>query len=146
LASKQRVESRKNIKALRNKAAAEERAKNQKVLNIPKEKVPNIPKEPRVRISCPVQQQKKISEQRLSRVDNRVSEDESAYSSSNRNIAEISLAVPKNLSFEEKINRDAVNYEVRNIFCNDLFYYNLVSLFCGFFVFGNFASFIVVHC
>ncbi len=98
--SKQRVTSRKEIKALRTKAAAEQRVKLAK--------------------KTPEQLEKDINNQRLSRVDFRISADESAYSVLNTNIAKNNTHTEKSernirmggISFEEKINRDARNYEV----------------------------------
>jgi outer membrane biosynthesis protein TonB len=128
--SKERVASRKEIKALRNKAAAEERAKLPKLPKQPKEpkepkepkvpKVPKVPKEPKEpkepKIKKkPEQMERYSADRRVERAHSRIAADENSYSVLNRTVVG-KVLTNKASSFEEKINRDAVNYEVSKIY------------------------------
>jgi hypothetical protein len=94
--AKQRVASRKDIKALRNKAAAEQRA---------------------IRKKKPEDIKRATNDRRIERVHARISENENSFSILNTEVDESNICNDTDdnnnkSSFEEKINRDAANYEV----------------------------------
>jgi hypothetical protein len=111
--SKQRVASRKDIKALRTKAAAEQRAK----LTVGEQRV-KLPKKK------PEQIEKDKNNLRISRVDFRISADESAFSILNTNPANNRTHTSEGsgernvrlgeMSFEEETNGDARNCKILN--------------------------------
>jgi hypothetical protein len=111
-ASKERVASRKEIKILRTQAAAEQRAKN-KPVGPSKLKEPKAPKAPKIYMKPPEQILRYNDDRRTDRAHSRIVNDENSYSLLNTSLDKASISTDQNSStFEEKINRDAVKYEV----------------------------------